>query len=110
MKKMLFVSVCFFSVKSIGQEQPDLKKLGRPFKLEKRSILPIDSSLIRHENAIPNAMKVKESGAQLIGNNGKGQNIYALPLDKMPCIKPDSTYQSKMPNAVMLYRSNKSRN
>lgn len=48
---------------------------------------------------IPNSFGGNLPVPKLIGNNGNGHNIYTLPLDNMPMIKPDSTYFSNMPVA-----------
>jgi hypothetical protein len=105
MKTLLILVGCFISFHSLAQDQPDLKKLGRPFKLERKQALPKDTIVLpNYKTVIPNAITGVAGKAQLIGNNGKGQNIYVLPLDKMPCIRPDSTYKSNMPVAGGFYK------
>jgi hypothetical protein len=48
-------------------------------------------------NKMPNAFVRSLLAPALVGNNGKGHNIYILPIDYMPMIKPDSSYSSNMP-------------
>jgi hypothetical protein len=38
-----------------------------------------------------------ETTGKYLGNNGKGADIYAMSPDNMPCLVPDSTFQSRMP-------------
>ena len=33
-------------------------------------------------------------------NNGKGFDVYTMQADNMPCLVPDSTFQSRFPNAT----------
>lgn len=57
-----------------------------------------DSSVRTYKlNKMPNAFTRNLRAPNLFGNNGKGHNIYILPIDNMPMIKPDSTYSSNMP-------------
>ena len=32
-------------------------------------------------------------------NNGKGFDVYSMKIDNMPCLSPDSTFQSHLPGA-----------
>ncbi len=99
MKTLLIIASSFIAFNCVAQEQPDLQKLGRPYKLQKKQ-LPIDTIVLpKYKLVMPNAMTVDLGKAQLAGNNGQGQNIYVLPVDKMPCLKPDSTFRSNMPIA-----------
>lgn len=48
-------------------------------------------------NRMPNAFTRSLPAPKILGINSKGHNIYILPIDNMPMIKPDSTYASNMP-------------
>jgi hypothetical protein len=39
-------------------------------------------------------------------NNGRGQDIYVMELDNMPCLVPDSTFTSNMPRTDGLKKHN----
>lgn len=99
MKTLLILTGCFISFYSFAQEQPDLQKPGKPFKLQKNQLTTDTIVLPKYKLVMPNAMNVDLGKGQLAGSNGKGQNIYVLPVDKMPCLKPDSNYRSNMPIA-----------
>ncbi len=61
----------------------------------------LDSLKASYNNSpMPNAITQKLPEPKLIGNNGKGHDIYILQMDNMPMIKPDSTYTSNMPNGI----------
>lgn len=106
MKWLLFITV-FFASKCLFAQRFDLelwkKKEGLKNipEVPKRIYKVFRDSLSRtfKLNEMPNAFTGSLPSPKLVGNNGKGQNIYILPIDNMPMIKPDSTYSFKMPVA-----------
>jgi hypothetical protein len=104
MKLLLILSAFCFCAPAFAQEHPDIPKLQRPFKLDfpKNRFIPGDSAgmytMPQNRNVMPNVFIVLPP-PKLAGNNGRGQDVYVLPLDNMPMIKPDSSYYSKMPLA-----------
>lgn len=49
---------------------------------------------------IPNVITVKPIPPVYQGNNQHGFDIYESPIDNMPIIRPDSGFQSAMPNPL----------
>lgn len=105
MKPMLIIIGSLLWVHCFSQELPDVQKLQKPFMLDirKRNFSGSDSARIyflpQNRNVMPNAFIMLLPTPRLAGNNGGGQEIYVLPLDNMPMIKPDSSYYSQMPVA-----------
>ena len=54
-----------------------------------------DTTKVREDKSVVR-LKLR---AEYQGNNGKGADIYAMQPYNMPCLKPDSTFQSRMPVA-----------
>jgi hypothetical protein len=114
--KLLLITIlgfCFYS--GFAQQQTGIEKLLKKYTLDvKKQFISVDSILANRVSSdkqkqaynrklsngvIPNAITANAYPPKLIGNNGNGQNIYILPLDKMTMITPDSTYASTMPVA-----------
>jgi hypothetical protein len=113
MKQLLCFTLSLCCYCGFAQQATDIQKLLRKYTVEKKQsntgdtfrviMRPSDSlrnfDLNFYKDVMPNAIKLNSYSPNLIGNNGKGQNVYILPLDKMPMIKPDSSYSSNMPIA-----------
>lgn len=98
-----FLAFCF-SIKAMSQDSVDVQKLLRTFKELEVQKLPTGSikrlEVPQYINNIPNAFTGKLPEPKYIVSNGKGQDIYILPVDNMPMIKPDNTYHSNMPTGI----------
>ncbi len=105
---LIILSCCIATVVSAQQIKPVVKsweqiKKEKEFKalinsIQKRKEISVTYK-ISQQNHIPNAFKGEFPAPVKIGNNGKGFDIYRLPVDQMPLLKPDSTHAVIMPNA-----------
>jgi len=75
------------------QQQKQLKALKDALRSKQPMVVAVP------QNRIPNAFITRLPAAKKLGNNKKGQDIYQLPLDNMPLLKPDSSLVALMPNA-----------
>jgi hypothetical protein len=73
-------------------ERMERDKANGVFRLPK-SIVPYSNKRLQRDS-MP-VLKLKLKG-EYIGNNGKGADIYAMTPDNMPCLVPDSSFNSRM--------------
>lgn len=104
MKYLLIITLFFTAEGLFAQQRFDIelwkKKQGHkeiPENLRNYKRVLDSLRLTYKMDNMPNAFTRSLPKPKLVGNNGKGHNIYILPVDNMPIIKPDSTYLYNMP-------------
>jgi hypothetical protein len=113
MKWLFFITVLFIANTVFAQQKFDIeswkKKDGskkRMPPIQQRDFKEIPDSILNAymPGKMPNAFDSNLPAAKLVGKTANGFDIYILPLDNMPMVKPDSTYSFNMPIAGFLRR------
>lgn len=111
MKTLLICLIIACCYQSYAQDQTDIQKLLKQYKVSpknstdslhlfrKHSDSAWESEKKNFQKQIHNPLSSFTLKGKKVGDNGNGQDIYVLPLDNMPSIRPDSTYSSRMPVA-----------
>lgn len=103
MKQLLILAILFCSLSVRSQDSTNVYRFLRPYKIVTGNI-PSDTAkpiISEYKEVMPNAFRITLPALQPAGNNGKGHDIYILPVDNMPVIKPDNSYYSIMPGNVI---------
>ncbi len=102
--KISFLVILFSAIISNGYAQNDGEKTAEEKKKALQDALQNRFMLESPNRTIPN--KTMPNGVKIIpikpiykGQNSMGFDIYESPLDKMPILMPDSSFQVVMPNA-----------
>jgi hypothetical protein len=109
MKPLLILLGSFSFVAGYAQGHADVQPLKGKYNVMEPYYNPGLSALLNdsiklpqqpmYKNNMPNAFTILLPAPKLAGNNGQGLNVYILPVDRMPLVKPDSTFTSRMPVA-----------
>jgi len=107
MKAILFLVLVIFSVKTVNAQYENIMK-RKPWEDAKLKMLLRDS--LSKINPVPNynysmPQQTKNGVYQIpikgvyLGDNGRGDEIYAMQPDNMPCLVPGKSFSSNMPVA-----------
>lgn len=104
MRQLLLTIFLFFATNYIFAQLPS-SKVPKYFQMLKKKSLtdtlkrvyPFTNNpyaLFKNKNTMP--VLITDNRAIYKGNLGNGLELYSMNIDNMPCITPDSMYQSNM--------------
>lgn len=104
-KTIIFFSCLFWILQTQAQQKPTITILPDSI------IIPYSGNTNLYKQTMPNAFVANSNKkAVLSGNNKQGFDIYALPIDNMPCLVPDKDNRAGLQNMMLqpgrIYKDN----
>jgi hypothetical protein len=117
MKYLLLVPVAFLCCVAVKAQKPDMYK-SKPWEdWKKKNLMSLELKSLGSDtlNGYSNQQQEKKEDPgvlrtpiqrKLLGLNDKGDRIYAMTPDNMPCLVPGKSFKSNMPVAGNKNRKN----